>query len=185
MTRRRKAGKLSSAVVGATLFELLAYMAVLGVAINLGAAAFMSTMRLNRYSSQALEKLLAFEGLRNDFVRTVRESYGPCVQLGNYRIGADTLVLELPSEPRQEVSRRYAVFAGVPETAKLGRLVIAEKDGVLAVETAKTYRCDLESVRFIYHGRPLESARLLTLEADLPGAGPPRRILASCRGIRP
>lgn len=168
---------------GATLLEMLLYFALLAVAINIAATAFVSTVRLNTMSGAALDKLLAFEELRNDFQETVRESYGLIQEVGNWKGGQDTLIVRLPSPAGPGSGQRYAVLGVFGDRPRMSRLVLVDRHGHFEAESLKTYAVDLNSVRFYYQQTGSREASLVVLEVLTRRGEQPRRIAAAPRGL--
>ncbi len=171
---------------GAGLLEMLGYIAVLGVVINLAAGVFISTMRLNAYSTAALDKIATIANINDEFAEAVRGSFAVSEGIGVYKSGADRVVLETPGSPGET---KYIVL-GLLDGARLSKLTLIEKDGKLEAGGCVTYRQDLESVHFRYDADSIRDARTVTMEiaARRPvdrGKKPPvHTFVANMRGDR-
>ncbi len=153
---------------GMSLLEILAYIAILTVIVNLAAGVFVSSTRLSALSTVALANLDTLEDIRRDFTDTVRASSGVCEQIGSYHSGDGQLVLRLPARHGQKEVHRYAVFGRLDDKPRLYHLVLADKgENGLALERAATYRRDFSTVRFSYGtARDLTQARLVSLTLE-------------------
>jgi len=150
---------------GTTLVEMLAYVAILAVVINLALSLFLSASRLSMLGTSGLDKMVVLETMREDFTETVREAVAVTERVAAYRADEDTLVLELPSEPGE--GRRFAVFGMMGAEPRLSRLVLIEKDGAFAAERLDTYRLDLEQAGFTLDAADPAQARRASLHVVL------------------
>jgi type II secretory pathway pseudopilin PulG len=145
-TRRRRAS-------GITLVEMLAYIAILGLLVNLGAKTFLSHTRLSAIGVAGLANFDALQDIRRDFTDTVQASLGVCPGIGVYRSNKEQLVLRMPTEPGEAVAARYAVFGRMENPPYLYRLIMTQDaSGALQTEHMGRYRRDLATVWFAYGG---------------------------------
>jgi hypothetical protein len=83
---------------GYTLLELLAYLSVLGVAVNLAGALFVSATRLHMLGDDAVTRMQALDEIADAFTDAVQESLGAVDGADGYATGEDTLVLRMPGD---------------------------------------------------------------------------------------
>lgn len=111
---------------GYTLIELLAYLAVFSVVVNLAATLFVSAGRLRMMGNEALERMQALDEIGKQFTETVQESAGAAPEADGYTTSAGTLVLRLPhnrfaalgrlrGDDRFVTTKFDAGAAGIPE----------------------------------------------------------------------
>jgi len=174
---------------GMSLLEMLGYVAVLGVVINLAASVFVNSSRLSALCTAALDRVAAVEEIRDEFTASVRESYRIRTSVGRYRTGTDYVVLDMARVPEDESTRRYVVFGPIESESRLSKLVIIDQGGTLSAEMFVTYRQELDSIQFSYDSDDVGTARLVTIEIepkDIVGRGnkpPPHTFAAAMRGV--
>lgn len=88
---------------GYTLVELLAYLLVFGVVVNLAGSLFVTASRLHMMGRDAIDRMHAVDDLASRFSTTVRGAVGVVDEAAGYVNSEDTLVLRLPHD-------RYAVM---------------------------------------------------------------------------
>ena len=169
---------------GTTLLEVLVYVSVVVVCINLAAGSFMSVVRLNTVGGKTLDRALAFDALAGDFSRVMREAARVAPGIGPYRSGEQQLVLERPT--LEEGKPSYTVLtvhepAGPDEPVKLSKVTLAEQEGELEILRAGMYSVEAHRIGFAYDASAPERARLVTMEVQgrrMVGSGglPLRRI---------
>jgi hypothetical protein len=151
--------KIHSKRAGSTLLELLGLIVVLAVVINLGATMFVSATRLNavgmkRMTSIADERELA-DGVRN----TIRDAMSVVPALGEYRTGADCLILEMPEG---DEGTWYAVLRRFGDEPRLGRLALRDTGEGLEAVKAKDYPPAVAEYRFAWDSVQASDARLVS-----------------------
>jgi len=149
---------------GMTLIEVLGYVAVIAVVINLATSVFIRSSRLAAMGTGALDTVNAVEEIRDEFTAAVRRSSGISARIGEHRSGSDRLVLTMPQLAGEEGVRRYVVFGRLSSDPRLSKLVVVERDGSLSAERFVTYRQDLDSIRFRYDMEDLREAKLVVME---------------------
>ena len=88
---------------GYTLIELLAYLSVFAVVVNLAGSLFVSAGRLRMMGNEALERMQALDEMGRRFTDAVHESSGVAREADGFTTSDETLVLNLPHD-------RYAVM---------------------------------------------------------------------------
>jgi type II secretory pathway pseudopilin PulG len=131
---------------GATMVELVVYIAILAVMVNLAVGTFASAMRLNTRGMETLETARALGVVQEDFRRTVREAVALPDAAGIWTSDGDTLVIELAPEGG---NRRYAVFGVLDDPAQISRhLFSVRPDGSVEPLAMRTYNLNVGSVAF-------------------------------------
>jgi len=161
MTMMRRAG-----YEGMTLLEVLGYIAVIAVVINLATSVFISSSRLAAMGTGALDRVNAVEEIRDEFTAAVRCSSGISAGIGEHRSGSDRAVLTMPQLADEDDVRRYVVFGPLISDSRLSKLVVVERDGSLSTESFATYRQDLDSIRFSYETEDLREAKLVVMDIE-------------------
>lgn len=144
---------------GASLLEMIVYIAVLAILVSLALQVFISGSRVSALGTATLDRMLVLADLDEDFVDTVRSARRIVSEVARYKTGPDMLVLELPAE----TGRRYAVFGQLGETPQMNRLILVESQGTLEVERFATYRTDLSAISFEFDAALPLDARCVTL----------------------
>lgn len=151
---------------GLSLLEMLGYVAIITVVINLSLSVFLSASRLSAVGTVALDRLTMVEYLNAEFRRTVREAGAVVPDVGAFETGPEHVVLAMPPRPGQSETARYVVFGEIGREKRLSRLEIIEKHGEYTTEAYSTYALPVESLRFEYDRDDPTRARLVTLEVD-------------------
>jgi len=155
---------------GMSLLEMMGYMAVLAVLVNLTLTLFIGASRLSVLGTTALDRLRTVEDVREGFTETVREARRVVPGVGVYKTGPGQLVLELPREASDGDTRRYAVLGHITSALCLGRIEVLERGGVCEADSYSTYALPIAGVRFEYDSEHLERVRLVTLQLDAQNA---------------
>jgi len=154
-----------------SLIEMLGYVAVLAVLVNLTLTLFIGASRLSVLGTAALDRLRMVEDLREGFTETVREARRVAPGVGAYRTGPGQLVVELPPlETTDAPARRYAILGHITSSLCLGRLELVERDGAFETVSYSTYALPLAGIRFEHDADHLDSVRLVTLHIDAKNA---------------
>ena len=186
--RARTRARSRRKTAGYSLIEMLAYVGVLAVIINLGAGALVSVVRVNHVGMLALERIEGLEEIRREFRQSVRASTGVAADAGPFRSGVDQLVLEMPADEREPATRRFTVFLFSPDKPNgeegvfLRKLVVVQDPSGDHAEALVCYPLRLDSVRFTYDADSPDRARLVTLTVTAGAHNPPRPIAAAVRG---
>ncbi|HIJ65942.1 MAG TPA: hypothetical protein HPP77_08310 [Candidatus Hydrogenedentes bacterium] len=174
---RGEAAQLRRNAAGMTLLEVLGYVALIGVLINLGAGLFVTCLRLNAYGTDALDRIREIEYVREGFMQTIHEASAVCAGVAAYRTGPNQLVLELPAAPEDARVERYAILGPIRTDSRLTKLVIRGKQGEFEAEYCETYPRELDTITFDYDAENIENARLVTIEVTAK-TGEARRLPA-------
>ncbi len=179
--QRRFTGGLSE-TAGTTLLEMIAYVFILGIVINLCAQVFLSSSRLAAVGGGAIERIETLDGMERDFRETVRECNGVVTDVAGFACDEKQAVLRLPD------GERFVVFGAPEGVQRLCKRTIRVKDGAWDLERAETYPIDLSAIRFSYSGAGPASSRSVTLHVTAAGrsrdnrAGKDVTVTATLRG---
>lgn len=121
--QRRFTGGLSE-TAGTTLLEMIAYVFILGIVINLCAQVFLSSSRLAAVEGGgAIERIETLDGMERDFRETVRECNGVVTDVAGFACDEKQAVLRLPD------GERFVVFGAPEGVQRLCKRTIRVKDG--------------------------------------------------------
>lgn len=149
-----------------TLIEILGYLAVIAVVINLATSVFIRSSRLAAMGTGALDRVNAVEEIRDEFTAAVRRSSGVSAGVSKHRSGPDRLVLTMPQLAGEDGVRRYVVFGPLSSDSRLSKLAVVERDGKFSIESFETYRQDLDSIRFGYDTADCREAKLVVMDIE-------------------
>lgn len=152
---------------GYSLIELLAYLVVLGVIINLSAPLFLSATRLSRLGEAASDHLQGVEEIQSRITDRVREAVRIVPSTLTFESGEDQLILEMPANP---LARRV-VFGTINDPNKVFRLELIQQDGKWVHDFLAIYRQSITGLRFTYDTADPADAALVrfVLEVDNKG----------------
>jgi len=167
------------------LIEMLAYVAILAVGVNLCGSLFVTGSRLSALNTLVLDRLNGMAEIEREFTQAVRESYGVVPGVGNYTSNDVHVVLETETTKGQ---RRYVVLGPLHDEEHLSKLVLLERDGVLEPEAMTTYRLPLVRMDFSYPpggGRGVQLDAMTQRErGERRKSMLERRFVAAPRGIK-
>jgi hypothetical protein len=149
---------------GASLIEMIAYIAIFAVMVNLCLGVFIKSSRMSALGTGILDRMQALREIRQEFTESVMLADAVVPAIGDYRTGADLLVLRTNG---MEGAARYVVFGRLDDARRLSRLVLAKTDTGLEVERLRTFPLDLDVVTFAYDSEAPEQARLVSLHVDI------------------
>jgi len=132
--------------------EMIVYVAVLAIAINLCGKLFLSGSRLSALNTQALDRLLAVSEIEKEFGRAVHESVAVVPEAGKYHSGDQVVVFQ--AEP-EEGAPHYVVFGAVRDAEHVSRMDLVRRNGNLACVRFDTFRQPLASIVFDTSNAPL------------------------------
>jgi prepilin-type N-terminal cleavage/methylation domain-containing protein len=158
---------------GMTLIEVLAYVAVFAITINLLSVAFIDTTRFVRYADKRLETAGQIDELVSTFQQDLRSAAAIVAAAGDYQTGPDTLVLSAPAFGEG----CYLIYMLEPRLKRLARMVLEEQDGRLVPLNIKSPRIELEDVRFTYDSQETSRARYVNAEFVPGGWHDPRKTV--------
>lgn len=153
---------------GTTLVEMLAYIAVLAVVINLAGSIFISVNRMNAVGTMALDRVGMRDEVRKDLGAAIRQAVRVVPGVGAYHTGADTLVMEIPPEAASPEVNRYLVLGFVTSKDRISRMIVEKRDGAYVAASCTTYALPVAAVRFSYDAEDPLNARLVRVDADIP-----------------
>ena len=143
---------------GYTLLEMIAYIGLMAVVINLAAGAFLNQHRLNIAGVEALDRVREMDRLSGDVRGLIRQAEAVLPEGAGWTTSEEALVLALP--PQGEDGDRIAVLGLLGPEDRFG-WVIFEGETVIR---AGGYRLDFEEARFTFDAGDPVSARRVTLE---------------------
>lgn len=156
---------------GYSLIEMLGYIAVLAVVINLSVSLFISTTRLSANVSLAFDRIEGIEEIREEFTSIVHEASSISPGVASYVTSEDRLVLVLPPLPGEEGASRFAILGELKGDGRFAKLILTARDGVFDTEYLATYGQEFTSQRFTYDTARPEEARLVRLELEVNNEG--------------
>lgn len=163
---------------GYTLLEMLAYVAILGVVLNISAQVLLTCVRLSNFGVQMADGIEQAQGVEDAFREAVREGLAVVPGAGAYATGADTVVLEAPGVE----GRRFVVIGRLGQVEQVVVLRIVERNGTLEPEGMKAYPLKDAEVKFAYDAADPALARLVTMTVT-PKGRDERPVYAALRGI--
>ncbi|MBX3176601.1 MAG: type II secretion system protein [Candidatus Hydrogenedentes bacterium] len=140
---------------GFTLLEMLVYVAIFGLTINILASLLMTGARLSATAALSLDRLAGVRDVQEAFTTYTRRASGVAVSAGSYTTGEDTLVLAMPPSWGYD----YAVLGKLGEDG-------GDHFGVLRLRNGDS---GLESDFLQFRAQPLAHLRF---EVDESGARP-------------
>jgi hypothetical protein len=157
MQSRSRFGKRIS---GYSLIEMLVYVAILAVGVNLCGALFVTSMRLSALGSEKLERIQGAAELENEFREAVRSGEAVIPEFGAYRSGPGQVVLRAGAV---DGAPRYLVLGAVRDAEHLSKLEIIDRPGKPEAAAFVTYAPRLSALEFTYDVDPPASARLVRM----------------------
>jgi len=179
--RNRFTGGLSENA-GMTLLEMLGYIFVLAIVVNICLQVFLSSSRLATVGGSAVDRIENLAALQNDFRTSVRECVGVAGDVAGFASNENQAVLRTPD------GERYVVFGALEGQQRLSKRTIRVKEGAGDLERVETYPVDLSAVRFTYSGEKPDTSRCVTLHVTAAGrvkdnrAGKDVTVAATVRG---
>lgn len=170
---------------GMALLEVLAYVVILGMVLNVAGQALITCTRLSAFGAAAPDRLVNAAEVEDAFRTAVRNACAVAPAVGDYRSGPETLVLEAPAAE----GRRFQVLGCIGRPDRVTLLELVERDGRLEAESARTLAFEAGALRFAYSTPDPTTARLVTLQLtpkNVPGrraAPEPRRVSAALGAI--
>ena len=143
---------------GYSLLEMIAYVALLAVVINLAAGAFLNQHRLSIAGVEALDRVREMDRLSGDVRGLIRQAEAVLPEGAGWTTSEESLVLALP--PQGEGGDRVAVLGLLGPEGQFGWVIF--EDG--AVVRAGGYRLGFEQVRMSLDADTLSEVRRVTLE---------------------
>ena len=143
---------------GYAMVEVIAYVALVTLAINLGASAFLNQHRLNVAGMEALDRIREMERLSNDVRGLIRRAETVLPEGAGWSASEDVLVLALP--PEGDGEDRIAIVGVLGPEDWFGWLIV--EDG--AAVRAASYRLDFEQVRVSLDADEWAEVRRVTFE---------------------
>ena len=159
---------------GTTLLELIAYLAVLTIVISLAANTFVSNTRLSIVGQAAVEQLHTLNRIRHDFTETVHVAEAVVEGVGDYKTGADCLVLRVPPRPDRGETQRFTVFGRLGDGRFFRQDVAKDTEDILRAAGLTTYPKEMAAATFTCDSLGFGEIRLVTL--DLTAQGKPKGL---------
>ena len=146
---------------GYSLLELLVYVAVFAIGVNLFVSLLGTGSRLSAMNTLTMARMEGVREVEEEFMEYTRRAASVVAEAGDFKTGPDRLVLKMP--PGQEDGFDYAVLGVLREANRFAVMGLAEKEGGLEVVYMKTLRQPLEILAFDVDGvgvRPLVNLRV-------------------------
>jgi len=152
---------------GYSLIEMLAYVIVLGIIINISAPLFVSAMRLSKVGEAASDRLKGVEEIRSRISERVRGAVRVVPSTLDFESGEEQLILEMPDDP---VARRV-VFGTFNHPNQVSRLELIKEDGQWVPDFLATYRQRITGLRFTYDTVEPTDAALVRFVVEIDNKG--------------
>ncbi len=149
---------------GYSLLELLVYVAVFAVAVNLFVSLLGTGSQLSALNTLSMSRMEGVREVQEEFTEFTRRASAVVSEVGEYKTGADRLVLKMPQA--QEGEFDYAVLGVLRESNRFAVMGLTEKEGAMEVVYMKTLRQPLETLEFDVNqggARPLVNLRVKVL----------------------
>jgi len=139
-------------VRGYTLLEMLLYVAVLAMGVNLCMALFVTGSRLSAVTTQQLDRMNGLAEVQQEFREAVRRAEGVVPRLGSYESNPGQLILRCPSK---DGAARYILLGALRDADRLSRFELSEENGVLKPEKFSTYALPVTALAFEWNASGL------------------------------
>lgn len=181
-----RARRMQSQDCGYSLLELLVYVAVFAIGVNLFVSLLGTGSRLSATNTLTMARMEGVREVEEEFTEYTRRATAVVDEAGDFKTGPDRLVLKMP--PGQADGFDYAVLGVLREANRFGVVGLAEKEGELEVVYMKTLRQPLELLVFEVEGggeRPLVHLRVKVQGEDGERKQPfvEHRASATLRGV--
>ena len=139
-------GRKKSQSGGYSLLEMLVYVAVLAVGINLFVSALSSGSRLSAVTTLQLGRIEGIRDVQDTFTGLVRRAAAVVPEAGAYTTGGQTVVLRMP--PGQPEGFSYIVIGAVRDPERFSVLGLNEAGDVWTSDYLRNLRQPLSQLRF-------------------------------------
>ena len=176
-TRRKR-----RAAAGMTLLELMGYLAVLAIGINLCVSLMFQGWRLSALHAQALDRMNSVTTIEEAFRKAVRASDMVVPGFDDFRTGEEAVVFRGHDADGAVV---HTVFSrlGEAEDLRLSKVVLSGTEADYDIEKMTTYSLPLGLLSFSREGRGVSMTLTLALkEGERAGKGMAHRFVATPRG---
>jgi type II secretory pathway pseudopilin PulG len=144
--RQMLSPSLGSPNRGYSLLELLVYVAVFAIGVNLFVSLLGTGSRLSAMNTLTMSRMEGVREVEEAFMAYTRRAIAVAAEAGDFKTGPDRLVLKMP--PGQTDGFDYAVLGVLREANRFAVMGLAEKSGGLEVSYMKTLRQPLDIVAF-------------------------------------
>jgi Tfp pilus assembly protein FimT len=146
---------------GYSLLEMLLYVAVLAVIVNLSLSLYLTSSRLHHRGERAADRIDTMEAIGREFRHAVHAS-------GTLALTDDTSVRRIELTGRDASSKRTRyVWSYYPEKHVLRTASLKEVDGQYTITAVKTFDRGIEDVRFV----PTDNGRTVSIQITVENAG--------------
>lgn len=152
---------------GYSLLELLAYVFILGIIVNLSVSLLLTTKRLTDVGELAFDRIRTVEEIGREFRSAVRASSMVVAELNATQSDGSHLVLAQFGLN----GPRYVVFRMSEDGEFLSIEEYAKPDGEFVLEKLKTLALTGTAVRFEYTAAEPAAARTVRLVVDIDNEG--------------
>ena len=134
---------------GYTLLEILVYVAVFGMGLNLFVSALGTGSRLTALTTLQLGRIEGVRDIQNLFVSQVRLAESVVPRVGDFETGDQIVVLRMP--PSQSEGVDYVVLGAARDVDHFSMVRVTDTNGSLSAAMGKTLRQPLGHLRFTVH----------------------------------
>ncbi|MBI4559176.1 MAG: hypothetical protein HY706_16450 [Candidatus Hydrogenedentes bacterium] len=174
---------------GMSLLEVLAYVALLSILINLAAGIFVSTLRISKTGTRRLDTLQVMRTLGQDFADAAHRAYAVTPQLGQYTTNDQSVILALGPDDAPSNTKKFVVFGPIAAPNRMSRVMVREEAGQISLESCTTYAMELDTIEFSFVPPDSSEARTASMEitpkaqnAKL-GSATPLKFVGTLRGL--
>lgn len=158
---------MGTAQHGYSLLEMLVYIAVFAVGVNIFVSLLGTGSRLSATNALSLSRLEGVREVQETFTQYTRRATAVVPEVGEFTTGPDRLVLKMPQE--QENGFDYMVLGVLREANHFAVMGLVEKADAVEMVYLKTLRQPLETLAFDVEGsgvRPLVNLRVMIKGED-------------------
>ena len=134
---------------GYTLLEMLVYVVVFGMGLNLFVSALGTGSRLTALTTLQLSRIEGVREIQNLYVSQVRCAESVVPRVGNFETGDNLVVLRMPPTDIEGVD--YVVLGAARDANHFSIVRVTDTNGSLSAAMGKTLRQPLGQLRFTVH----------------------------------
>lgn len=172
---------------GTSLLELLTYIAVFAVILNIAAQTLITCSRLSSFGTTVADRIGQTADVEHAFREVVAEGCAVVKRAGPFVTGPTTVVLQRGAMSADD--QEFLVFGAFRSPTRISQALLRINGTAVDVERLITYPLDIASVTFGYDNGDSGTARLIRMDlvAPIPGKRPNhhavQRSIAAIRGI--
>lgn len=172
---------------GTTLLEMLGYLVIMAVVLNVSAQALISCMRLSHYGSVVADRMGQAAEVEQAFRKAAGQADAVVNGVGAYKTGPGTLVLGRSTA--ETGVREFTVMGSLRSPESFSKLVLRDEGGELKAESVVTYPLAVRTIAFTYDSADPRNARLVSMDMTTAAARKSskteavRRVTEALRGM--